>query len=81
MTNATVHTFVEELKKLNPEQASNIQVGSNFEQVVYTGGDPRKLIIPAPFAWDEEQGGFSDLETLRDAGMALLYQVFFVKCK
>lgn len=79
MTDATVSVFVEELQKLNPEKSGNIKVGHGIDNVIYTGGDPRKLIPPEPFSWDEENHGFSDLETLKKLGMQLLFQLFSVK--
>lgn len=79
MTDATVSVFVEELQKLNPEKSGNIKVGHGIDNVIYTGGDPRELIPPEPFSWDEENHGFSDLETLKNLGMQLLFQLFRVK--
>ena len=79
MTDATVSVFVEEIKKLNPDKSAEIKVGHGIDNVIYTGGDPRKLIPPEPFTWDEERNGFSDLEALKNLGLAPLYQLFTVK--
>lgn len=81
MTNATVDIFVHELKECNPERAHLISVGHGFDLVIYSGGDPRELIAPEPFAWDEENNGFSDLAAVRAAEMIPLFQVFRVEKK
>ncbi len=78
MTDATIHDFVQELKKLNPEQSDNIRIW-NFETLIFYGDDVEKLNAPYPFAWDEEHGGFSDLAALNTLQVQPLYQVFFVK--
>lgn len=78
MTDATIHIFVDELKKLNPGEANHIKVGRGIDRMIYTGGDPRELISPAPFSWDESLNGFSDLEAIREMGTLELYQLFTV---
>ncbi len=78
MTTATVHDFVEELKKLNPGKAEFISVGRGIDCVRYTGGDPRELIPPELFNWDEEYNGFSDRKILEQLNRELLIQVFVV---
>lgn len=81
MTDATVSVIVEELQKLNPEKREHIKVGHGIDKVIYTGGDPRELITPYPFNWDEEHHGFSDLQVLRELGMMQVYQLFTVSMK
>lgn len=78
MTNATVRDFVEETRKLNPGKEHHIRVGNGIDRVIYTGGDPRLLMVPEPFAWDEEMQGFTDLAMLRQLEMAPVYQLFTV---
>lgn len=79
MTNATASIFVDELKKCNPEKADLIRLGRGFDLVIYSGRDPRELIAPEPFAWDEENNGFSDLAAIRAEGMVPLFQLFRVE--
>lgn len=79
MTDADVNVFVDELKKNNPDKKDDIMVG-DFNLVIYTGGDPRELSVPYPFAWDEEEHAFSDLPTLKALGLLPMYQAFYVRC-
>ena len=78
MTNATVRDFIEETQKLNPGKEQHLKVGNGIDRVIYTGGDPRDLKVPYPFAWNEEMQGFSDLETLNSLGLTPMYQLFTV---
>ena len=78
MTNATVRDFVKELRELNPEKSADIKVGRGIDNVIYTGGDPRNLVPPEPFSWDEEHQGFSDLQVLKNLGLSPMYQLFTV---
>lgn len=79
MTNITVSIFAEELRNLNEAKKTDIKVGRGIDVIVYTGGDPRELIPPYPFSWDEEQNGFSDLQMLKELDMAPIYQLFNVR--
>ena len=78
MTTATVKEFVKEVQQLNPSLKDHIRVGMGIDRVIYTGGDPRELVVPEPFAWNEEMQGFTDLDTLQRLGWAPVYQLFTV---